>query len=60
MVNYDMNWESHYSDLLFVLSSYLTWEKLVDVTLTAEGKVNHVPRLVLLASSSYFEVSRSL
>ena len=56
MSDYNLTWESHFSSLLSVFDSYLTNEKFVDVTLACEGKAIHVHRLVLLASSSYFEV----
>ena len=59
MVNYKLTWDSHCSSLLSFLGSYLASDKLVDVTLAAEGKVIHVHRLVLLASSPYFEVNNS-
>ena len=56
MRDYNLTWDSHYSTLVSVMGSYLSNEKFVDVTLAAEGKFIHVHRLVLLTSSSYFEV----
>lgn len=60
MAKCDLSWGDHYSSLLSVFGSYMKNDKLVDVTLAAEGKVIHVHRLVLLASSSYFEEMLSL
>ena len=60
MAKCDLSWGDHYSSLLSVFGSYMKNDKLVDVTLAAEGKVIHVHRLVLLASSSYLEVRQFL
>jgi len=50
-------WNNHHSVLVSVLDALLEREKLVDVTLAAEGQFLNVHRLVLFACSQYFEAS---
>ena len=45
-----------YSVLVSVLDTLLERERLVDVTLAAEGQFINVHRLVLFACSQYFDV----
>ena len=51
-----LKWNSHHNVLVSVLDTLLTNQKLVDITLSAEGKFIHAHRVVLFACSSYFEV----
>ena len=48
--------DNHFTTLASVLQSYLSNEKLADVTLVAEGKTIQVHNIVLRALSTYFEV----
>jgi hypothetical protein len=55
---YHLKWNSHSSNLVAVLDTYMKNEKLTDVTLVAaEGKQIHVHSFVLIASSTYFRVT---
>ena len=51
-----LKWNNHHNTLVTLLHSLLENKKLVDVTIAAEGKFINVHRLVLCASSPYFEV----
>lgn len=51
-----LKWNNHHSVLVSVLDALLERERLVDVTLAAEGQFLNVHRLVLFACSQYFEV----
>jgi len=49
-------WDNHHGALVSLLDGLLQRERLVDVTLAAEGQFINVHQLVLFASSKYFEV----
>lgn len=50
-----LKWNNHHNTLISVLDSLLMKERLVDVTLAAEGQFINVHRIVLFACSQYFE-----
>ncbi|XP_057378412.1 protein tramtrack, alpha isoform-like isoform X1 [Daphnia carinata] len=50
-----LRWNNHHNTLISVLDSLLMKERLVDVTLAAEGQFINVHRIVLFACSQYFE-----
>ena len=52
-----LKWANHHDALASLLCSQFESKKLVDVTIAAEGMCIQVHRLVLCASSPYFEVS---
>lgn len=56
VTDYFLRWKSHHNALVSVLDTLMTTEKYVDVTLAAEGRFINVHRLVMIASSPYFEV----
>lgn len=53
---FTLSWGNHKDTLLSLFSKLFSDEKLVDVTLVAEGKKIEGHKLVLSACSSYFEV----
>ena len=52
-----LKWNRHNDALASFLYSQLEKESFIDVKIAAEGKCINVHRLVLCASSPYFEVS---
>ena len=52
-----LEWINHPVQLLEGVSDLLKASKLVDVTITAEGKKIRAHRLILSAASTYFRVS---
>ncbi|XP_046654573.1 uncharacterized protein LOC124348411 isoform X1 [Daphnia pulicaria] len=50
-----LRWNNHHNTLISVLDTLLMKERLVDVTLAAEGQFINVHRIVLFACSQYFE-----
>jgi len=52
----DFKWNNHNSALMEHFYSMLQREEFVDITLSSGGKSINVHRLVLAASSHYFEV----
>ena len=52
-----LEWVDHSVQLLEGVSDLLKGSKLVDVTITAEGKKIKAHRLILSAASTYFRVS---
>jgi len=52
-----LKWDNHHNNLVSCLYSQLENKIVADVMITAEGKCINVHRLVLCASSPYFEVS---
>ncbi len=52
-----LKWGNHHGALVSLLDNLLEREELVDVTLAAEGQFIHAHKLVLAASSKYFEVT---
>ena len=55
-----LKWNNHRDALVSLLYSQLESKKMVDVTIAAEGKFLNVHRLLLCASSTYFEVRAQL
>ena len=53
-----LRWKNHHNALVTYLNNLLQRESFVDVILAAEGQFIKVHRLVLCASSQYFEVCR--
>ena len=51
-----VQWSDHPRDLVSRLSSLLTNHKMLDITLAAEGRFLKAHKVVLAASSKYFEV----
>lgn len=52
-----LKWNNHHSTLVDILDRLLEREKLVDVTLAADGQCINVHKFVLYACSQYFEVT---
>ncbi|XP_071452772.1 protein bric-a-brac 1-like [Hetaerina americana] len=52
---FNLRWNNHTNNMLQVFSEQLNNEKLVDVTLSCEGKFLKVHRMVLSACSPYFQ-----
>ncbi|CAG0892926.1 unnamed protein product [Darwinula stevensoni] len=55
MENFNLKWNSHYTEAFGAFQSLRGKELLVDVTLSCEGENIKAHRLVLCACSSYFE-----
>ena len=51
-----LKWNGHHDALVPMLYTQLEKKKFVDVTIRAEGKSVSAHRLILCASSEYFEV----
>ena len=51
-----VQWSDHPRDLVTRLSSLLASHKMLDITLAAEGRFLKAHKVVLAASSKYFEV----
>ena len=56
MTDYLLKSTSHYSTIMSAMNSFFQRGKLVDVTLTAEGRKIAMHRLILCSFSPYFEV----
>ena len=55
-----VQWSDHPRDLVSRLSSLLTSHKMLDITLAAEGRFLKAHKVVLAASSKYFEVRKMM
>ena len=53
-----LKWGNHHEALISLLDNLQEREKFVDVTLAAEGQFINAHKLVLSASSKYFEVTQ--
>ena len=51
-----LQWSQHSQEMVEKLSSLLSRESLLDITLAAEGKYIKAHKVVLAAASKYFEV----
>ena len=51
-----LQWHHHHKTLVSLLDTLWQKQELVDVTLATDGKFIHVHRVVLCASSDYFQV----
>ena len=55
-----VQWSDHPRDLVTRLSTLLTSHKMLDITLAAEGRFLKAHKVVLAASSKYFEVRKRI
>ena len=55
-----LQWSQHSQEMVEKLSSLLSRESLLDITLAAEGKHIKAHKVVLAAASKYFEVKLKL
>ena len=53
-----VQWSDHSTELVARLSRLLSTHSMLDITLAAEGRFLKAHKVVLAASSKYFEVSR--
>ena len=54
-----MEWSDHPRDLVTRLSALLASHSMLDITLAAEGRFIKAHKVILAASSKYFEVNIS-
>ena len=55
-----LQWSQHSQEMVEKLSSLLSRQSLLDITLAAEGKQIRAHKVVLAAASQYFEVTKLL
>ena len=51
-----LQWPQHSQEMLARVSTMLKTKSLLDITLAAEGKYLKAHKIILAASSTYFEV----